>query len=408
MHKNYETMINKPYIFISLFIIVGIVFCDIPAFTDSDLKSKWYWLCLTTAISGLFLYRSQYSTHKKDLLSLSLILLFFIYGLFRTIGGLYTLSFLINCTLFILIYFLSEIFIYNQFKTLAISITITAFFLALYGLGQAVGIIQPGEIFKIEGGFDNPTGYASALSLSTPFILYLTFSERKKIRIAAWCIFIIVSLLICLSASRSGIFALMLIIIFYTKERYKSTFNKIKLWKKIIASLSIVIILTGLYFFKQDSANGRLLIWNCTWKMIQEKPLFGHGYKSFEAKYMIYQAHYFKQNPNSKFILLADNIKHPFNEFLKITSEFGIIAILLLFILTWRLIKFYNKNKTHESFVFISTFLAIIGFSCFSYPFSYPFTWFVLAYSISGLSTKQEREITPKQFVLPYEVTKRV
>lgn len=30
--------------------------------------------------------------------------------------------------------------------------------------------------------------------------------------------------------------------------------------------------------------------------MIKEKPWFGHGYKSFEAKYMLYQADYFEQN----------------------------------------------------------------------------------------------------------------
>ena len=47
--------------------------------------------------------------------------------------------------------------------------------------------------------------------------------------------------------------------------------------------------------------------------MIKDKPITGHGIGAFEAKYMDYQAAYFKTYPDSKFVMLADNVKHPFN-----------------------------------------------------------------------------------------------
>ena len=45
---------------------------------------------------------------------------------------------------------------------------------------------------------------------------------------------------------------------------------------------------------------------------------------------MDYQAAYFEKHPNSRFALLADNVKHPFNEYLSITVQFGLIGLLIL------------------------------------------------------------------------------
>ena len=81
-----------------------------------------------------------------------------------------------------------------------------------------------------------------------------------------------------------------------------------------------------LYSQKKDYANGRLLIWNVSVEMIKDKPLFGLGHDTFQAKYMNYQAEYFRNNPNSRYKLLADNVKHPFNEFIKVAVEFGIVS----------------------------------------------------------------------------------
>ena len=79
--------------------------------------------------------------------------------------------------------------------------------------------------------------------------------------------------------------------------------------------------------------------------MIKEKPWFGHGYKSFEAKYMLYQADYFEQNKKSDYILLSDNVKHPFNEFILLIVEFGFFAFFLFLLFVIQLILLYRKRK---------------------------------------------------------------
>lgn len=76
--------------------------------------------------------------------------------------------------------------------------------------------------------------------------------------------------------------------------------------------------------------------------MIKDKPIWGHGYGAFQAKYMDCQAEYFKNITNSKFELLADNIKHPFNEFVKVAVEFGMTGLVI--VLSIEIFKTVNSN----------------------------------------------------------------
>ena len=374
-----------------LIVITGMAFSNFPGFTDSHLKSKWYWLYLSVSFYGLFSIVSRSLVYKVDRTVLWLVPLF-LYGLIRAAEGLFVSSFLAISTLFVLIYLLFGTIIYKRFGALASSVTVVALFQALYGIGQWIGIILPGERFTVIGNFDNPAGYASVLSISAPFILYFTFSDEKRKRYGALGVYAIVTIAVILSASRSGILSLIVSGFLYVTKRRGQRPLKGRIWSKIILTSLIISVLTGLYVVKPDSANGRLLIWKCSGNMIQDKPFFGHGYRSFEAEYMLYQASYFKQHPDSKFASLADNVKHPFNELLRLTTEFGIVALLLLAFLVWHVIRIHRKKQTNESFTLISTLSIIVVFSCFSYPFSYPFTWFIVACCISGLSKSEERK----------------
>lgn len=112
-------------------------------------------------------------------------------------------------------------------------------------------------------------------------------------------------LAITLSASRTGILISIIISVTYIIKRYKINFSNVTLWLKFIMMLLVIAIILGFYIFKKDSTKGRVIIWRCTWEMIKEKPWFGHGYKSFEAKYMLYQADYFEQNKKSRLYLIV-------------------------------------------------------------------------------------------------------
>ncbi len=120
---------------------------------------------------------------------------------------------------------------------------------------------------------------------------------------------------------------------------------------------------------------------------------------------MLYQARYFQYNPDSRFVLLSDNVKHPFNEFLLLTAEFGLFALVAVLLLIAILVRVHLKHKGDKSFVFISAVFAIVIFSCLSYPFKYPFTWIVAVFSICSLLALTGREIFPlRKMQLPWLV----
>ncbi|WP_321287534.1 O-antigen ligase family protein [uncultured Sunxiuqinia sp.] len=134
--------------------------------------------------------------------------------------------------------------------------------------------------------------------------------------------------------------------------------------------LPIAIALLGgsylLYQQKKDSANGRLLIWQVSWEMIKDKPLLGHGYRAFQAKYMDHQAIYFKNYPNSRLSILADNVKHPFNEFLKVTVEFGLGGLLLVLAFFSGIIYTGTRQKDNPKSLAFSGLSILFVLACFS------------------------------------------
>lgn len=268
---------------------------------------------------------------KPDPIALLLILLYS-YCLLRVIHGQFILSFLSISALSFLIYYLASTLVPAQrFRYLAAAVVIVVFVQALYGIAQFIGLISRGNEFSVVGNFENPAGYPSMLVFGTPFVLYfLNASYRSAGKYIAGGICTTVGASVILSGSRAGILAVIGISLLYLIKRNKTIWIRVALWKKAIALLLISIVLSGLYWAKKDSADGRMLIWRCTWDMIKENPLFGHGYESFEAEYMEYQAHYFEHNPDSEYAHLADNVKHPFNEFLLLIAKFGLAAFILL------------------------------------------------------------------------------
>lgn len=136
-------------------------------------------------------------------------------------------------------------------------------------------------------------------------------------------------------------------------------------------TLFVFLTVAGLYFFKKGSADGRLLIWKVSAKMIQDKPLLGHGTDGFAAKYMNYQAEYFSPNPEIQAANQADNVSYPYNEFLKILVEKGFLGFLIAVGLIYAL--FFGKNVRIKEWQVLRVILSggiisTVVFAQFSYP----------------------------------------
>ncbi|MFR5871588.1 MAG: O-antigen ligase family protein [Alistipes sp.] len=229
------------------------------------------------------------------------------------------------------------------------------------------------------------------LALSVPFILYFALSGRRRMRYAVGVVCAIVVGAIVLSGSRTGILAVAATGLLYAVRRRSDFLRRTTAWKKIVLAATAVSVAAGLYFIKKESADGRLLIGRCTWEMIREKPLTGHGYRCFEAGYMLRQARYFERNPESGFAPLADNVKHPFNEFLLLTAEFGAVALLLTALWIASLIRAYRKNPNDESHTLASGAVGAAAHCCFSYLLSYRSPGSIVALAAGGLTAQSRR-----------------
>ncbi len=152
-------------------------------------------------------------------------------------------------------------------------------------------------------------------------------------------------------------------------------------WGKVVLSLAVVFLIGGallLYRWKQESADGRLLIWKSTLLMWKEAPLCGHGAGSFASHYMNYQAAFFEKHPDIPEKRLAGNNMYAFNEYLRIGCEQGVtgLALFLAFILLLLLQKTGKKNRMVRA--------ALVTWLVFAF-FSYPGSLFPLKFLFIGL-----------------------
>ncbi len=290
-------------------------------------------------------------------------------------------------------------------KSILWGINIICFSQACYGLFQFANWLSSNHSkFVITGSFDNPAGFAAVLSISFPIGLFLFLKSKGFERYFAIIGLIVIAVSVYLSGSRAGVLAIIVstaILVFFETN----TLSKIKQYRmyRYLFVLTLLLLVSASYLFyyqKKDSANGRLLIWNVSCEMIKDKPILGHGYGSFQAKYMDYQAQYFIQNPNSKYSSLADNVQHPFNEFIKALVEFGMVGIIVLIAIFLYIFKRFNKPDNEFKSLALSGFTAFLVFSFFSYPLQYISIWNLLFFYFSLLFLPQEIKVENKVITL--------
>lgn len=253
--------------------------------------------------------------------------------------------------------------------------------MSIYGLVQ-YSFLNAGDnlSFRIYKPFDNPMGVSVMLSCLLPY-LYDWCKQQKS----QYCILLTILpiTVVILTGMRSAIIALLFCLLILNRHKLKCI-NRNKLMAAVIF-LTLAIFMSGLYYFKKDSANGRLLIWRCSTNLISEKVILGHGYQGFEAKYMLYQAQYFREHPDSEFTMLADDIHSPFNEYILIIVNYGILGFVLVLSLIICILIRISKTYVNEKQCHILCFCVIGLCSLFSYPLSYPFFKIMLVFATANM-----------------------
>lgn len=285
-----------------------------------------------------------------------------------------------------MISYLNEYFVYILWIVLAILEVVLGYL-------QILDVIPSFNTFKLVGTFFNPAPYAGFLSTIFPLAVAILVSNKHTnhyARFLALGAIIGILPIIVLSQSRSAIIAIITgtltigIIRFnlFSSNRLKSATGK----TLFAAMFSLVIGFSiFLYWMKPISADGRLLIWKVASCMIEEKPIFGQGIGRFPVTYMMKQSEYFASEKRSdKEISLAGQVGFPYNEFLLITVEGGLIGLIIVLYLIYQFLVLGNHTETkHKLFnrnYLKGPLVGWITFSFFSYPlFSWPLTLLLIS-----------------------------
>lgn len=274
---------------------------------------------------------------------------------------------------------LNELLKSLQSNLLLYGIVVLCMLTSIHGLLQYIGLLPSNHnAFPITGTFENPAGFAAVQAGLFPIVFSKCFDRDN-----GWFLhyFTITVSLLCLvsvifSGSRTGFLALcsvIIVVLAFNNTVSKYFINNRWLW---LPTLFIIISMCFyLYHVKVDSANGRLFIWGRCIELIRERPLFGYGKNGFHEYYMSAQAYYFQTHPESPFVMLADNVFHPFNEYIKLAIQYGMAGLLVAIgTLVWIIRKLLKSGK-HTKIIGMS-FVASLFIMCqFSYPFKYAVIW---------------------------------
>jgi O-antigen polymerase len=104
----------------------------------------------------------------------------------------------------------------------------------------------------------------------------------------------------------------------------------------------------GLYRLKKGSADGRMLIWKITTRMIADHPVTGTGFNGFKANYMENQARYFENNTDSEEARVAGDTNYAFNELLQQTAEHGLSGTVLLALIFIAAFSVSKSDRKHD------------------------------------------------------------
>lgn len=161
--------------------------------------------------------------------------------------------------------------------------------------------------------------------------------------------------------------------------------------KSLIILLLIAILLpAALYFIRPGSANGRFLIWMVCLAMIKDRP-WGYGLNGLANNYMLYQADFFRSHPNSVLCWYADNIAIPYNEFLHIAVNLGLIGLIFCFSIIANVL--FAHSGSWKNTVLKGMFLSYLFFSMFSFPLSNLYTWITLCVLFIALKKKYAAKV---------------
>lgn len=144
------------------------------------------------------------------------------------------------------------------------------------------------------------------------------------------------------------------------------TYGDFSNWYKVkIVGVMMFLLLVLSTLFKSDSSLGRILIYKLSLQIFSEHYIDGVGIGNFAHVYGKYQRDYFANGKYTiKELLLADNTKNAFNDYLQFIIETGIpgiVTLILVFTFLYALIEKALKESKSNPFLLLFTIVQLIS-----------------------------------------------
>ncbi len=198
------------------------------------------------------------------------------------------------------------------------------------------------EFFKVVGSLYSPNVLGAYLSLGLSILswYFLVYKiKNKKLFVAALIYLLLVGTVFILTGSRASWVGFMgsVFVIFISSQKASRFIYKLSSIKKGIAltCLGLLLIIGSkfLYSLNKESVHGRHFVVKMAFQDVVKKPVFGHGVFNFAGKYNHTKANYFNSEERPwQEIKIGNYVFTAFNDYLLISYELGILALLAMLV----------------------------------------------------------------------------
>lgn len=364
------------------------------------------------AVVGVSIFSIKETIVIKNVIPVALFALYVLFNVANS-DGVYPYA--NNALIAHLLFFLCFFALFSSFRLDFLSLSrvfcIVALLESSFCLAQFFDLFSlQGKIFKVHGSLSNPNYIAMFLAMLFPSLWYAYKEEKGNWRFVALVSIIFSVISLFLLQCRTAFIGVFIAVIYLqgVQNNWKQlVLERIKQFSMLKRMLIAAVLLSlfsisavGLYQFKKDSTEGRLLIAKLALQLGMEKPILGHGLGSFEQKYNLIQATYFERGGASeKEIFIANHVKTPYSEYLLIFVEGGIVSLVcfLAFLVALLIpnVAPQQKNKEYQTAYAGILAFSVMALSNFVFAITAVIAVFVIyAAFLSSFETSFSKSIT--------------
>ncbi len=258
---------------------------------------------------------------------------------------------------------------------------------------QARGTVSSyNSFFPLTGINENPNVTAILLVMVVPLLWERV--KGKKLRVLYVILLAVTLLFVVLLKCRTAYvgLAVMVLVEVASHEKVQGWWRQRTMFQRTGMESGLVLVLLlsgfGLYQMKQDSADGRRLVWKVSAEMVREHPL-GIGTGMFEHDYNLQQGAYFASGEATDAERwVSDTVYMAYNDYLEQGVETGVPGTLLLITFYGAMLWSAYRRRNRMALMLTAAAVVMSGINFF-YATIQPWIVLLSARSINeGLCTK--------------------